>query len=113
MIARKEFTNHGLNDIISVEQRDVCQFGFSPDCDGKADAVFLDLPHPWLVVPFAVSSMKKLGKFYILKYSFLYFFFYCVIVYFVFIYFLMFSFSINIYLFIYEFSDIFIHYHFP
>ncbi|XP_075227372.1 tRNA methyltransferase 61 [Lycorma delicatula] len=61
LIARKEFDNHGLSDIITVEQRDVCQSGFSTDCDGKADAVFLDLPHPWLVVPFAESSMKKSG----------------------------------------------------
>lgn len=42
--------------------RDVCQSGFCDDVTGKADAVFLDLPHPHLVVPFAIKALKPSGK---------------------------------------------------
>lgn len=42
--------------------RDVCQNGFSDDVTGKADAVFLDLPHPHLVIPFAIKALKPSGK---------------------------------------------------
>lgn len=42
--------------------RDVCQNGFSNDVMGKADAVFLDLPHPHLVIPFAIKALKSSGK---------------------------------------------------
>ncbi|RZF33971.1 hypothetical protein LSTR_LSTR012091 [Laodelphax striatellus] len=60
-IAQNEFLRHGLSDVITVEQRDVCQLGFSPKIDERADAVFLDLPHPWLAIPLAVKSFKKSG----------------------------------------------------
>lgn len=43
--------------------RDVCQNGFSDDVTGKADAVFLDLPHPHLVVPFAIKALKPSGNY--------------------------------------------------
>jgi len=43
--------------------RDVCQNGFSDEVTGKADAVFLDLPHPHLVVPFAIKAFKPSGNF--------------------------------------------------
>jgi len=43
--------------------RDVCENGFSDDVTGKADAVFLDLPHPHLVVPFAIKALKPSGNF--------------------------------------------------
>jgi len=43
--------------------RDVCQTGFSDDVTGKADAVFLDLPHPHLVVPFAIKALKPSGNY--------------------------------------------------
>lgn len=42
--------------------RDVCQNGFSDEVIGMADAVFLDLPHPHLVVPFAIKALKSTGK---------------------------------------------------
>lgn len=42
--------------------RDVCQNGFSDDVTGKADAVFLDLPHPHLVIPFAIKALKPSSK---------------------------------------------------
>jgi tRNA A58 N-methylase Trm61 len=42
--------------------RDVCQNGFCDKVSGKADAVFLDLPHPHLVIPFAIKALKPSGK---------------------------------------------------
>jgi tRNA A58 N-methylase Trm61 len=36
--------------------RDVCEEGF--DLIDTADAVFLDLPHPWKVVPHAKIALK-------------------------------------------------------
>lgn len=42
--------------------RDVCQNGFSDEVIGTADAVFLDLPHPHLVIPFAIKALKPSGK---------------------------------------------------
>jgi len=48
--------------IVIHYSRDVCQNGFSDDVIGKADAVFLDLPHPHLVIPFAIKALKPSGK---------------------------------------------------
>ena len=40
--------------------------GFGNELEHKVDAVFLDLPHPWLTIDFAVKSIKKQGKYKIL-----------------------------------------------
>lgn len=61
-VAQREFQSHGLGDFVTVAHRDVCQNGFSPGLVGKADAVFLDLPHPWEAVPYAAESLKISGK---------------------------------------------------
>ncbi|KAG9296195.1 hypothetical protein G9A89_014787 [Geosiphon pyriformis] len=56
-IARQEFHDHGLSDLITLECRDVCKNGF-----GKSDlvhAVFLDLPAPWDAIPFAKEAFKR------------------------------------------------------
>ena len=37
--------------------RDVCADGFG--LEAEADAVFLDLPHPWDAVPHAKRALKK------------------------------------------------------
>lgn len=60
-IASNEFKEHGFSDYVTIKQRDVCSLGFTPELDGVADAVFLDLPHPWLAIPHAVKSIKMTG----------------------------------------------------
>jgi tRNA (adenine57-N1/adenine58-N1)-methyltransferase len=39
--------------------RDVCEEGF--DLTDIADAVFLDLPHPWKVLPHAKTALKVIS----------------------------------------------------
>ncbi|CAM0138025.1 tRNA (adenine-N(1)-)-methyltransferase catalytic subunit trm61 [Umbelopsis sp. WA50703] len=55
-IARQEFKDHGLDKLITLSHRDVCQDGF--DLQDTVNAVFLDLPAPWE----AVGSAKKAFK---------------------------------------------------
>ena len=57
--AREEFKTHGISNLVTVKQRDVCNNGF--DLDSIADAVFLDLPSPWDAMPFAKQALKKQG----------------------------------------------------
>ncbi|XP_030753024.1 tRNA (adenine(58)-N(1))-methyltransferase catalytic subunit TRMT61A [Sitophilus oryzae] len=59
--AGQEFQDHGLANYVTVTHRDVCCNGFGEDLNEKADAVFLDLPHPWLAVPHAVKALKSIG----------------------------------------------------
>lgn len=60
--AKDEFKSHGISDFVSVYHRDVCATGFAEDVNGIADAVFLDLPDPWVVVPHAIKAFKESGK---------------------------------------------------
>ena len=55
-LARKEFERHKLGGLVTVKQRDVCQNGF--DLENVADAVFLDLPHPWDAIPHAKKGLN-------------------------------------------------------
>ena len=57
--ARMEFADHGLSHLVTATHRDVCSDGFG--LENKADAVFLDLPHPWEVVNHAKKAMKMSG----------------------------------------------------
>ncbi|KAI5721734.1 hypothetical protein M8J77_025036 [Diaphorina citri] len=59
-LAAEEFSSHGLSQV-TCQHRDVVQNGFGEDLHNKADAVFLDLPHPWLAVESAVKSLKPTG----------------------------------------------------
>lgn len=61
-IVTQEFSDHGLEEFVTAKQRDACKDGF--DLEDAADAVFLDLPNPWLAIPHAVKSLKKSGKFF-------------------------------------------------
>ncbi|KAI4500114.1 hypothetical protein M0802_004984 [Mischocyttarus mexicanus] len=60
-IATEEFKKHGLDDFVTVECRDVCAEGFGEKMENKVDTIFLDLPHPWLVVKHALNALKKSG----------------------------------------------------
>ena len=59
--AQEEFTDHGVGHLVTSTHRDVCENGFGlEDC---ADAVFLDLPKPWLAIPHAKKSLNSCGKY--------------------------------------------------
>lgn len=49
---RAELSDHGLNDVVALTHCDVCNEGFllPSDTSPNADAVFLDLPAPWLAL---------------------------------------------------------------
>ena len=61
MLAGEEFQNHGISEFVTITHRDVCSEGFGDDLKHKADAVFLDLPHPWMAIDFAVDALKETG----------------------------------------------------
>ena len=54
-----EFAEHGLGEMVTGRHRDVCADDF--DIVGRADAVFLDLPHPWEVIKHAKNAIKITG----------------------------------------------------
>ncbi|KKY37007.1 putative trna methyltransferase subunit [Diaporthe ampelina] len=59
---RKEISEHGLGRMVEINHRDVYKDGFL--VDGKspeADAVFLDLPAPWLALPHLSRRRVKTG----------------------------------------------------
>ncbi|KAJ2055559.1 tRNA (adenine-N(1)-)-methyltransferase catalytic subunit trm61 [Coemansia sp. S146] len=55
--AKKEFVEHNLTDIVTIEHRDVLANGFGKV--GIADAVFLDLPAPWDAVAAAKEALRR------------------------------------------------------
>lgn len=59
ILAKEEFINHGLADLVTATHKDVCSEGF--DIQEKADAIFLDLPSPWDALPFAKKAFKNEG----------------------------------------------------
>lgn len=60
-LAQEEFNDHGLKDYVTISCRDVCSDGYGKDLEEKADAVFLDVPHPWLAIPHAFKVFKPEG----------------------------------------------------
>lgn len=59
---KKEIQEHGLSGVVEVNHRDVYNEGFL--VDGKspeADAIFLDLPAPWLALPHLSRQRPKTG----------------------------------------------------
>jgi len=59
----KEIRDHGLEDIVQITHRDVCEEGFLVNgASPNAEAVFLDLPAPWLALPhLSRSPPPKVG----------------------------------------------------
>lgn len=59
---KREIQEHGLSSLVEINHRDVYDEGFL--VDGKspeADAVFLDLPAPWLALPHLSRRKPKTG----------------------------------------------------
>jgi tRNA (adenine57-N1/adenine58-N1)-methyltransferase len=65
-IANIEFEKHGLNDFVTLKVKDICIEGFGEDLKCKVDAIFLDLPHPWLTIEHATAVLKETGNSFIL-----------------------------------------------
>ena len=57
--AEQEFEEHGVKDFVTCYHKDACQDGFG--LENVADAVFLDLPHPWDAIQSAKKALKKSG----------------------------------------------------
>ncbi|KAI9018498.1 tRNA methyltransferase complex GCD14 subunit-domain-containing protein [Phycomyces nitens] len=56
-LAKQEFQDHGLGDLIQLEHRDVCKNGFG--LVDTVNAVFLDLPAPWEAIGSAKAAFKQ------------------------------------------------------
>ncbi|KAI4296858.1 hypothetical protein L6164_036778 [Bauhinia variegata] len=59
--AREDFEKTGLSGLVTVTVRDIQDEGFPDEFAGLADAVFLDLPQPWLAIPSAAKMLKQDG----------------------------------------------------
>lgn len=46
---------------MTVQHRDVCSDGFTEELNGVADAVFLDLPAPYIAIDHVVKALKSDG----------------------------------------------------
>jgi tRNA (adenine57-N1/adenine58-N1)-methyltransferase len=55
--AKQEFLDHGLSEIITNSQRDVCKSGFG--LVDQVQAIFLDLPSPWDALKSCKEAFKK------------------------------------------------------
>lgn len=60
---QQELKEHGLEGLVQVSHRDVCEDGFLVDDQSpKANAIFLDLPAPWLALPHLARSTTPPSK---------------------------------------------------
>lgn len=60
-LASEEFARNGLGGLVTCRHRDVCGNGFPP-IEGGVDAVFLDVPNPWVVVENCKSLVRPRGR---------------------------------------------------
>lgn len=62
--AKEDFKALGLNEVVTVHHRDTCKEGFMNhgEDDKLFDAVFLDLPQPWLAIPHAKTALKPFAR---------------------------------------------------
>ncbi|KAL2621433.1 hypothetical protein R1flu_001638 [Riccia fluitans] len=56
--ARKDFERTGLSSFVTVTVRDIQGEGFPEEFANEVDAVFLDLPQPWLAIPSVAKSLR-------------------------------------------------------
>lgn len=56
--ARQDFCRNGLDGLITVEVRDIQGQGFPDELAGRIDAIFLDLPQPWLAISSAAVMLR-------------------------------------------------------
>jgi tRNA (adenine57-N1/adenine58-N1)-methyltransferase catalytic subunit len=61
LVNREDFERNGLSSLITVNVRDIQGEGFPEEHRGAADAVFLDLPQPWLAIPSVRVMLKQDG----------------------------------------------------
>lgn len=56
-----EIADHGLNGVVEITHRDVCEEGFVPENEETihADAIFLDLPAPWLALKHLTRQIRR------------------------------------------------------
>jgi tRNA (adenine57-N1/adenine58-N1)-methyltransferase len=60
---KKEIQQHGLDGLVQITHRDVCENGFLVDGKSpRAESIFLDLPAPWLALPHLVRSRPPPSK---------------------------------------------------
>jgi tRNA (adenine57-N1/adenine58-N1)-methyltransferase len=60
---QKEIQDHGLEGVVQITHRDVCEGGFLVDGESpKAESIFLDLPAPWLALPHLARSAPPTSK---------------------------------------------------
>lgn len=57
-LAKEDFARNGIDHVVEIELRDTQENGFPERFVGKADAVFLDIPSPWLAVKSAAECLK-------------------------------------------------------
>ncbi|RTG89100.1 tRNA (adenine57-N1/adenine58-N1)-methyltransferase catalytic subunit [Schistosoma bovis] len=61
-LASEEFNSHSLGDVVKVDIRDVCNDYFPPIGSelnpNGVDAVVLDLPRPWVVIPHLGRTLR-------------------------------------------------------
>jgi len=60
--ARIEFEAHGLSKNVKVQLRNICELGFDPELEEKADACVLDLPQTWDAIGHAYRALKPDGS---------------------------------------------------
>lgn len=62
MTAQQELERNGLSTFVTTSHADVCKAGFTGLEPSSVDAVFLDLPEPWLAVPHAYKVVKASAR---------------------------------------------------
>ena len=55
--AQRDFKMLGVSDLVTVRHSDAMNEGF-PGAEGKCNAVFLDLPKPWVALPNCIKALR-------------------------------------------------------